>query len=283
MRRLFLLHFLFISTFFTSFAQQQLPKSILWEISGNGLVESSYLLGTFHLVCAEDLYVADKVLRVVEAVDQIALEVNLADGDELNSMQDLMFSKVPLSSQLTESEQIEFRTLLENRYSIRFDLVNYLQPIVLMGMLAMKDVPCEVKGYDMEILNLGLEQHKRFLGLEHFKDQIEITNRIYSAKEILTQLRIKEDPEADFTAMVDAFKREDIEALYRMATDPVSLSEEGRIVLLDNRNRAWIKKMVEYMREDRTLFAVGSGHLAGEAGVIALLREKGFTVNAILK
>jgi len=41
--------------------------------------------------------------------------------------------------------------------------------------------------------------------------------------------------------------------------------------------------MVEYMREDRTLFAVGSGHLAGEAGVIALLREKGFTVNAILK
>ncbi|EHQ43376.1 TraB/GumN family protein [Myroides odoratus] len=283
MKRLFLLHFLFICTFFTSFAQEQLPKSILWEISGNGLVESSYLLGTFHLVCTEDLHVADKVLTAIEAVDQIALEVNLADIDELMSIQELMVSNTTLSSQLTEEEQEEFRTLLKSKYAIDLEVVDHFPPILAMSMLAVKDIPCEVTGYDMEILNVGLSKKKYFLGLERFKDQIEITNRIYTAKEILTQLREKEETTADFEMMVAAFNQEDIEMLYQMATDSKSLSAEGKTLLLDNRNRAWIEKMIDLMPKERTLFAVGAGHLAGEVGVIALLREKGYTVKAILK
>lgn len=282
MRRLLLIICLFLSSFTVVKAQDNLDKSILWEISGNGLAASSYVLGTFHLVCEEDLHLADKVLAVVESVDQIALEVNLADIDELMSMQSLMMSTVSLSSQLTEKEQIEFRDLLQYKYALDLDVVDHFQPIVLMGMLAMKDVPCPVKGYDMEILNLGLRKNKPILGLEHFKDQIEMTNRIYTAKEILTQLRSEEDGEANFSTMLDAFKQEDIERLYRIATEPASLSEEGKIVLLDNRNRAWVEKMGDLMSRERILFAVGAGHLAGNKGVIQLLKDAGYQVKAVL-
>jgi len=282
MRRLLLIIFFVIFSFGASYAQKAVDKSILWEISGNGLKESSYLLGTFHMVCSADLYVADKVMSAIGAVDQIALEVNLADRNELMSIQELMVSPITLSSQLTEVEKEEFRFLLKKKYAIDLEVVDHLPPILVMGMLAMKEISCEVTGYDMEILQIGLSQNKHFIGLERFKDQIEITNQIYTAKEILLQLKEKDSTETSFDSMVAAFNQEDIEALYAMAIDPKSLSKEGKISLLDNRNRAWIKKMLDIMPKERTLFAVGAGHLAGEVGVIALLKEKGFTVHAIL-
>lgn len=282
MKRLIFITFLFVFSFGASYAQKVLDKSILWEISGNGLKESSYLLGTFHLVCKADLHVANKVLTAIEVVDQIALEVNLADVRELMSIQELMVSPTALSDQLTVEEQVAFRNLLKDKYAIDLEVVDHLPPVLVMGMLAMKEISCEVTGYDMEILQVGLSKNKHFIGLERFKDQIELTNQIYTAKEILTQLKEKDSEEASFDSMVTAFNQEDIETLYNIAIDPKSLSKEGKTILLDNRNRAWIEKMIDLMPKQRTLFAVGAGHLAGEVGVIALLREKGFTVQAIL-
>jgi len=282
MIRFFFAFILFILSYAISFAQQPKEKSILWEVSGNGLPSSSYLLGTFHLVCEQDLAVADKVQTALAAVDQIALEVNLTDIEELMNIQQLMKAKASFSSQLSENELLEFKRLLRKKYNLALEIVDQLQPIVLMGLLAMKDIPCEVKGYDMEILNLGLSQQKKVIGLEHFSDQIEITNHIYTPKEILRQLQLEDAAVENYRALAEAFKQEDISALYAMATDTIQLSAEGKKLLLDNRNQAWIKKMVEIMPKERTLFAVGAGHLAGELGVIALLRAKGFTVKAIL-
>lgn len=282
MKRIILIVFFFIFSFEATHAQNTLDKSILWEISGNGLNESSYLLGTFHLLCTADVNVADKVLTAIENVNQIALEVNLVDVHELMSIQELMIAPTTLSSQLTKEEQEEFRSLLQSEYAMDLDEVDHLPPVIAMGMLAMKDIPCEVSGYDMEILKIGLQKKKSLLGLERFKDQIEITNGIYSGRDVLKQLKEKNESAGDFDTMVTAFNQEDIERLYRITTDPKSLSGEGKILLLDNRNRAWIEKMMDLMPKERTLFAVGAGHLAGEAGVIFLLRERGFTVNAIL-
>ncbi|MBB1150802.1 TraB/GumN family protein [Myroides sp. NP-2] len=282
MRHLLFLTYFLVFNFGASSAQNTIDKSNLWEISGNGLKESSYLLGTFHLLCETDLQVSEKVLTAIEAVEQIALEVNLVDPNELLSLQDLLVSSTTLSSQLSESEQIEFRTLLQSKYGMDASDVDHMPPFLLMGMLATKNIPCAMAGYDMAILQLGLDKNKNILGLERFKDQIDLTNRIYSAKEVLAQLKEKENAAMDFESMVNAFNQEDIEALYRIVIDPKSLSSEGKRLLLDNRNRMWIEKMVHIMPTASTLFAVGAGHLAGEAGVIALLTEKGFTVQAIL-
>lgn len=262
------------------FAQQPKENSILWEITGNDLVAPSYLLGTFHLVCEQDLHLADKVYTAIEAVNQIALEVDLTDSEELVIVQQFMLAKTSLSSQLTEEERAEFQRLLKEKYDIDLESVDQLHPIFLMGMLAAKDVSCPVKGYDMEILQIGLSEKKKFIGLEHFSDQITLINQVYTAKEILAQLY--EDEGNNYEVLAAAFKREDINELYQLAVDSKQLTAEGKTLLVDNRNQTWVKLMAEIMPKERTLFAVGAGHLAGELGVIALLRAKGFTVTAIL-
>ena len=48
--------------------------------------------------------------------------------------------------------------------------------------------------------------------------------------------------------------------------------------LIVARNRNWLPKIKQESARQRTLFAVGSMHLAGSNGLIALLRRDGYTV-----
>ncbi|WP_309846761.1 TraB/GumN family protein [Flavobacterium sp. 2755] len=65
-------------------------------------------------------------------------------------------------------------------------------------------------------------------------------------------------------------------------TDKKYTSEKTKKIILDERNLNWVKNMPELMKKQSVFFAVGSGHLAGEFGVINLLRKAGYTVKPIL-
>jgi uncharacterized protein YbaP (TraB family) len=49
------------------------------------------------------------------------------------------------------------------------------------------------------------------------------------------------------------------------------------------RNLAWMKKIPSVMSRKSTLFVVGCLHLPGPDGVLNLLRQAGYTVEAVKK
>jgi hypothetical protein len=51
--------------------------------------------------------------------------------------------------------------------------------------------------------------------------------------------------------------------------------------ILKDRNEKWFPKILTAMREKPTMFVFGSGHLVGEEGIIAKLREAGYKVEHI--
>jgi uncharacterized protein YbaP (TraB family) len=55
--------------------------------------------------------------------------------------------------------------------------------------------------------------------------------------------------------------------------------EEAQVI--DNRNADWATKMPAIMSQKPTLFAVGAGHLPGPKGVLSLLRNAGYQVEAV--
>ena len=63
------------------------PRTLLWEISGNGLETPSYLFGTIHALCPEEFKVPDVVINKMEQTAQLSLEV---DMDAPNFMAELM-------------------------------------------------------------------------------------------------------------------------------------------------------------------------------------------------
>ena len=51
--------------------------------------------------------------------------------------------------------------------------------------------------------------------------------------------------------------------------------------MIYSRNADWLTKMPALMTNKPTLFAVGAAHLPGDKGVVNLLRNAGYTVDAV--
>ncbi|RUO55718.1 hypothetical protein CWI70_02735 [Pseudidiomarina homiensis] len=86
---------------------------------------------------------------------------------------------------------------------------------------------------------------------------------------------------AELQRMIDLYKAEDIDGMYGMFTEMEEYAEYKE-VLLDQRNFTWQDTLDEELQADGSEFiAVGAGHLGGKAGMINLLRERGYTVEPV--
>ncbi|EMR03087.1 TraB family protein [Cesiribacter andamanensis AMV16] len=81
------------------FAQNQDGQSLLWKITGPNLQQPSYLYGTIHAICAEDMALSASMQQALEQSRQLVLEVNITDPAELLQFQQGM--QVPASQPLS--------------------------------------------------------------------------------------------------------------------------------------------------------------------------------------
>ena len=81
--------------------------------------------------------------------------------------------------------------------------------------------------------------------------------------------------------MIEAYKAQDIEKLGEYVKEDDGGLANYEDILIYNRNRNWVTKLKTLMPEKSLLIAVGAGHLAGEKGVIKLLRKEGYTVRPV--
>lgn len=61
------------------------------------------------------------------------------------------------------------------------------------------------------------------------------------------------------------------------------MSENAKKWILDDRNKDWAEAMRQMMKKESLFVAVDVGHLAGEEGVINLLRKAGYKVKPVTK
>lgn len=57
---------LVVSFLTSTFGFSQTEKTVLWEVSGNGLENPSYLFGTIHIICPDDLDLSPKIINALE-------------------------------------------------------------------------------------------------------------------------------------------------------------------------------------------------------------------------
>ena len=71
-------------------------KSLLWEISGNGLNSSSYLFGTIHLINSEDFFLPDGTLAAIDQCKEIVFEIDMDDMSDITKLMPLMNKMSPI-------------------------------------------------------------------------------------------------------------------------------------------------------------------------------------------
>ena len=272
---------------FSIFNQAQpLEKALLWKISGNGLEKPSYLFGTIHATCDATLDAA--TLKALEETKQLYLEIDMDDPMlQMQMMQGMaMKDGVTISSLVSEEEFIVIDEFLQKNIGMSAKMINTFKPFMLNSMLLPKLLDCEFQSVEMELMKVTKAQNEEVYGLETIGDQLQVFDKIPYQDQVNELLKTAKSDlskeKAEMKKIMDVYKTKDIEKmLVVMDESDNTISADNKDVLLVNRNRNWIPVIEKVIKSTPTFFGVGAAHLAGDDGVIKLLRKQGYKVEAV--
>jgi uncharacterized protein YbaP (TraB family) len=273
-----LLYFLLL----TSFSQAQL----LYQISGNGLTEASYLYGTIHILPKDKFELSNSLKRAFDASTTIAMEVDL---DMSGAEKIALAQKVMLPDGKTLKDfmaapdytQLKMYCLDSLKWNeSKFERSSKLKPMFFSSLLIQESMS-NIASYEMEFNKMAKKKKKETIGLETIEFQLGLFDQL----PMQTQVEmLKKDYHSDmksYDTLLACYLKEDLETLGKLMAEETSAFPEFNDILLVQRNKSWIAPMRAQMQKESTFFGVGAAHLSGPDGVVALLRAQGFTVTAI--
>jgi len=272
-----------------------LEKSLLWEISGNGLQKPSYLYGTIHMIGKEDYFMTDETKASFANAEQVVFEIDMEEMSNLfvqfSLLMDLFMEDGQTLKDLVSKEDYDLVKVHFDKIGLPLMLLERIKPLFLSAF-ASEDISQEgfksgdVVSYEMEFMDMAKEQKKEIEGLETIEFQMSVFDSIpykVQAEMLVESIRAESDSTSagSFDALVGLYKSQDIEAMQQSTGETDAMTAKYENLLLSNRNAKWIPVMAKFMQKKPSFFAVGAAHLAGPQGVITLLRKAGYTVRPL--
>ncbi len=263
--------------------------ALLYELSGNGLEKPSYLFGTVHLICPDDMIPLKNLDNYINASDQLILELDFDDPAELRELMALVTpsKQENLAVFLTKRQFDKIDEMTRSYLGRPYSQLQNLSPIILQSMLltSSKGIGCNPPGsYEITFMGAAAMKKMPIVGLETVADQMAALNKTPLKKQAEGIYEIAKDPEKyfdQFKLLIKTYKKQDSDALYEFVQDQMKKDPGFQVNLLDDRNKAWIPKIEAAIAEKPSFIAVGAAHLGGEHGLLNLLASKGFKLRAI--
>jgi len=272
----------------TSTYKADTTRSLLWEISGKGLKDTSYLFGTIHVICPDDYFLPEHVKNAFAKTKQVAFEIDLDDPSVMMGMlgKMKMSDDKKLSDLLSKKDYAFLSRFFSDSLKLDIEAYATMKPLMIASTIAEKSQGCSVKSYELELMMMAMKQGKSVMGLEKLEDQLNVIEKIPYKKQaemLLKTAKEYSESKKNLREIVAFYRQQDVHKLQELFSEEDADMKEYEPLLLGNRNKNWIPVIEKAANEKATFFAVGAGHLGGEKGVIELLRKEGFTLRAITK
>lgn len=276
--RLFLSLFFVVSCFLSN-AQEK--NSLLWEISGNGLLQSSYLYGTMHVSKKIAFRLDDVFYEALNSSEVIALE---SDPNTWLDNEDTMGFAFGESFMTKGFYTDAFK--IENPK--KEEISNYLgfEDQMINSILYRSDENSqnfeEDTYLDMFIYQAGKKFGKPIIALEDIEESTALVGRasFNSIKDKPAEwLQKKMQQEEPLQMLQDAYRERNINLLDSIDKGMYTAYYLQNMLYTRNSNMA--TKLDSTIKNAKVFAGIGAAHLPGEHGVIALLRKKGYTVKAL--
>ena len=263
-------------------------NTLLWQISGKALKKPSYLFGTFHLLCKDDINFSAQLKSAIQNVDEIYMELDMDDPSTLLS--GLLYMNMKDGKKLKDFYSPDEYKKIEGFFNdtLHMPLVMFqkAKPYFLVALLYPKMMKCKTfSGIEEGILKLAKENKKEILGLETMEFQASVFDSIpyeWQAKELMKNIDSLDKYKNEFDTLMLAYKNQQLDVLEKLITKSEFGMDEFEDVLLNRRNANWVKKLGAVMKSKSLFVAVGAGHLLGEKGLIKLLRKEGYAVEPLI-
>ncbi|MBC7889722.1 MAG: TraB/GumN family protein [Ferruginibacter sp.] len=263
-------------------------NSLLWEISGRGLKNSSYLFGTFHLMCKNDIRFSEQLKTAVSNSGVVYLEMDMDDPAILLGGLLMMNMKdgKKLKDLYNADEYQKLIAYFKDTLHMPVGMLQSTKPFFLAALLYPKMMPCKtVSGVEEELMKLAKQQKKEIKGLETMEFQAAVFDSIpyeEQAKELLKSIDSMVSYQKYFDTMIAVYKTQRLMEIEKLFKDSEFGMEDHQDLLLNDRNKNWVAQLKTIMKGQSVFIAVGAGHLVGKEGLISLLRKEGYTLKPIL-
>ena len=270
-----------------SFVKHKDDNTLLWKVSGNGLKKPSFLFGTFHLLCKEDIHFSDQLKKAVKLCDKIYMEMDMDDPSMLLGSMLYMNMKdgKKLEDLYTPDEYKRLQNYFADTLKMPVMLLQRTKPYFLVALLYPKMMECDnPAGVETELVKMAKEDGKEIRGLETMQFQASVFDSIpyeWQAKELLKNIDSFTVYKNEFDTMLVFYKAQQLDSLKNMISKSEFGSDQYSDLLLNNRNKNWVSQLKKIMQNESVFVAVGAGHLVGDSGVISLLRKEGYKVEPL--
>ncbi|MEO7445078.1 MAG: TraB/GumN family protein [Ferruginibacter sp.] len=269
----------------TSSPETATSKSLLWEITSNDGLHKSYLFGTFHLLCKEDIILSDSLKHHIKNTHSIFLEMDLEDPAIMfNAMKFIMMRDgKELKDLYSADDYKKINLFFKDSLNINITSLVRMKPALLEVLIYPKIMDCKTsEGMETAIMALAKSQNIPIHGLETMAEQSAVFDSIpyqIQATDLLEKIDSLDKFKIEFRKVYQAYMENDLDAL--LSDDLKTKNIPYEDFLLNNRNKKWAATLVPALENDNILIAVGAGHLPGEEGLISLLRKNGFALRPV--
>lgn len=262
-------------------------NSLLWEITGKGLKEPSYLFGTFHLMCRDDIHFSDNLLSALEDAKEVYFEMDLDDAS--NTLGAMFFMNMKdgqtIQKLYTAEEYNRVQAFFKDSLRVTLSSFQKMKPSFLSAFLYPKMMPCKyLSGVEQELLKLARKQKKEIKGFETIAFQASVFDSIpyaQQAKSLLGTIDSLEKYKVYFDTLLHVYQAQKLDSIETLFNKPELGMQDGLEFLLDKRNVNWVEQLKKILPGNNVFVAVGAGHLVGNKGLIALLKKEGYILRPI--
>ena len=228
---------------------------LLWEISGNGLESNSYLFGSFHSNDKRLFNLSDSTFYALDKAEMVVLETDIFS---LFDEWDTRMTSVNMKYDNEGQPYVSDSEASDTHYGNEDGMPQFLDAF-----------------FEQYCFNAD----KKFSPLESVDFQLNL----FSDMQIPDFRKISFDSFLlDKDDMLNMYLKGDIYQLDDMLRSSLAIYPTGYDVLITDRNLDMASGLDSLLQSGNMVFcAVGAGHLAGGAGLINLLRSKGYTMRKV--
>ena len=282
----------------SNYSISQNQSSLLWEISGNGLKQKSYLYGTMHVSNKIAFHLGDTFFLALDQAELVCLESDPGKWIEEMYNSDNGISRSRLSDYYGYGGGNFYENLVDFAAPQKKDLEKALrQKHSLENGFLYRGSEYNEEYEENTYLDLFIYQYAKknkieVLNLEDFQE----TNKL----QVLSMLPDENKEDKDNKkrkknyyskwnkemsireAMEDAYrngKLDIIDSITRMT----AMSDNYLHYFLHERNRIMAEGIDTLAQQKSIFIGIGAAHLPGENGVIEMLQEKGYSLRPVTR
>jgi len=290
-------------------------KGLFWKITGEGLPNTVYLLGTIHFGDNSIYPFSKAMMKAFDESAYLGVEANIytMSEDEISYIAQIQMIQDggTIRDYLSEETYALYKEAAEG-FGIGAEVYDYMKPwaamLAFQGAMTSDETADNATnaalGVDVFFLAKAVSFYKDIVEIESIKYQLDLFDSLSKelqevlllsviapppaeeGEEALSAEEMAEFARAFMAYMLEAVKTGDIDALTEILTASRDYSNplmaEYNTKFWDIRDAAMAEAIERYLADEEAegdfFVAVGAGHTVGETGIVNVLRSRGYTV-----